>query len=159
MTVISMRDYATKHGVSYQAIWKMANKYEKELEGHISTQNRTRYLDEEAQAFLDERRRVSPIVVIEETSKEEKEKLRQELEERDTIIKELQARIISLQDEKMSLIADKAKAELYLEDKAKTEAELVKTTEELTDTKIKLAEAEKEAQSYHKSFFGLYKKS
>lgn len=158
MSVISMREYAIKHGITYQAVWKTANKYMDELEGHISTQNRTKYLDEEAQAFLDEKRKVNPIVIVEEASRDEIEKLKAELDERDALIRELQSRIIDLQDDKILLIQDSANAQKYLEDSERKDQELLKAHEELTDTKIKLAEAQKEAQSYHKSLFGLYKK-
>lgn len=158
MGAMSIRDYAIKNGISYQAVRKTVNKYMEDIKDHISVQNRTQYLDDEAQAFLDEKRRVNPIVILEETSREEIEELKAELESKAQMIIDLQKKVIDLQDSKADLLEYKAKTELLLEDKKKAEEELKATNGVLTETQIKLSEAEKEATSYKKTLFGLYKK-
>lgn len=76
--MISMKDYASENNVSYEAVRQQVKRYKNELEGHIIQVSRTRYLDEEAVAFLDERRKKNPVVVMERTKDEEVERLEQE---------------------------------------------------------------------------------
>lgn len=159
MSAKSLREYAQEHKISYEAVRKLVNRYQEDLEGHISTQNRTKYLDEEAQKILDEKRRVQPIVILEETSKETIEELRAEIKRRDEMMIELQSKLIELQESQITLIEAKTRADMLLEDKEKKEAELKDKTEEVIELRVKLTEAEKEAQSFKKTFLGLYKKS
>ena len=43
--MISIRDYAKKNNVSYEAIRKQVKRYENELRGHIIKKSRTQFLD------------------------------------------------------------------------------------------------------------------
>lgn len=65
--VLSLVQYCDNNKVSYEAIRRQIARYKKELEGHVSTQNRTRYLDEYAQDFLDQHRRVQSLILKEDT--------------------------------------------------------------------------------------------
>lgn len=156
--MLSIQDYADKKKVSYEAIRKQLKRYAKELQGHISIQNRKQYLDEFAENFLDEKRKQSPIVVVETAKKEEFEAAKAEIEALKQTVLDLQSqlnaskdKIMSLQDEKMALIEERGKNQLLLELKDKSE-------KELTETKARVLELEKETQSYQKTIFGLYKK-
>ena len=123
MDFITLRDFARQKGVTYEAIRRQASKYENELRGHIVIRDRTKYLDEYAQEFLSERRRLSPVVVKVEENQEELEELRSSVESlraklalaQDELLKS-QARVISLQDERTTLIESSSKYAALLED-------------------------------------------
>lgn len=68
--MISLKDYAAKNHVSYEAVRQQVKRYAGELEGHIIKISRTQYLDDEAVAFLDAKRKVHP-VIVQETSKDQ----------------------------------------------------------------------------------------
>lgn len=54
--MITLKEYAEKKHVSYEVIRREVNKYRKELGEHLYKENRTQYLDSEAEAFLDMKR-------------------------------------------------------------------------------------------------------
>ncbi len=62
--MITIREYARKNNVSYEAIRKQIKRYENELKEHIIKQNRTQFLDEVAVEILDRHRGESPIVIV-----------------------------------------------------------------------------------------------
>lgn len=90
--MISMREYATLHDISYEAVRKQVKRYETELQGHIAKVGRTNYLDDEAVAFLDEKRSKNPVVIIDEEKKDQIQRLSDEN-------KQLLIKIVQLQDE------------------------------------------------------------
>lgn len=104
--MISIRDYAKERAISYEAARRSVNRYKQELEGHISTQGRTKYLDEEAVAFLDSKRQQNPVVVINQDKNEELERLRNEKETLLIKIAELQDALLKEKD-KVSLLQEK----------------------------------------------------
>lgn len=79
--MITLRDYAKQKGITYEAVRRQVNRYNPELTGHISIRNRTQYLDDWAVEFLSERRRQSPIVIVNEDRQEEIEQLKQQVAE------------------------------------------------------------------------------
>lgn len=109
--MISIREYAKAHGVSYEAIRSQVARYmDREVDGfrlsdHISKVGRTQYIDDEGAAFLDERRSRSPIVIQQEERDETIERLR-------TRVDELQARLIAAQDEYRVLMEEKHEIEM-----------------------------------------------
>jgi len=109
--MISIREYAKAHGVSYEAIRSQVARYmDREVDGfrlsdHINKVGRTQYIDDEGAAFLDERRSRSPIVVQQEERDETIERLR-------TRVDELQARLITAQDEYRVLLSEKHAIEM-----------------------------------------------
>lgn len=78
--MISMKDYAEQKNISYEAVRKSVARYKDELEGHIIKVDRTQFLDDEAVAFLDEKRQKNPVVIIQQSKDEEIEQLRREKE-------------------------------------------------------------------------------
>lgn len=109
--MISIKDYAASHGVSYEAVRRQIARYSgREMDGfrisdHIIKVNRTQYLDDEATAFLDARRAQNPVVVQQEQRDETIERLRAEVDR-------LQKRLITAQDEYRVLLEDKHEIEL-----------------------------------------------
>ena len=154
--MISIREYAKAHGVSYEAIRSQVARYmDREVDGfrlsdHISKVGRTQYIDDEGAAFLDERRSRSPIVIQQEERDETIERLR-------TRVDELQARLIAAQDEyrvlmeekheiemrEQALIADK---QMIAEIRAET-AEAVARAEEAEKARKKAEEEAKDARA------------
>lgn len=119
-----MREYAAQKGVSYEAVRKQVNRYKKELEGHITKVSRTQYLDDEAIAFLDEKRQENPVILLQTDKDEEIQRLYNEnkalllrvaelqnalLKEKDTV-KELQTEKIALLEAKQEQEAAKRKS-------------------------------------------------
>lgn len=88
--MLTIAEYAKSRSVSYEAVRKQINRYSIELDGHISRQGRTQYLDSEAEAFLDSRRQKDPVFV---------------LDDRDRVLQEKEQRIAELEDmlQKMTL--------------------------------------------------------
>ena len=104
--MLSIKDYAKSKGVSYEAVRKQVSRYKIELDGHIFKTNRTQYLDDEAVAFLDQKRAENPIIIIENDKNEETERLKTENELLKGKILELQELIIK-RDDKILELTDK----------------------------------------------------
>ena len=109
--MVSIKDYAASHGISYEAVRRQIARYAgREMDGfrlseHITKVNRTQYLDDEAAAFLDARRAQNPVVVQQEQRDETIERLRAEVDL-------LQKRLIAAQDEYRVLLQDKHEIEM-----------------------------------------------
>lgn len=86
--LISIKDYAKKKGVSYEAVRKQVIRYKSELEGHITKINRTQYLNDEAVSFLDTKRQENPVM---QNNKESK-------------IFELESKVYQLEEENRELL-------------------------------------------------------
>ena len=61
---ISIGDYAKQKGTSYEAVRKQVSRYKEELEGHVFKEGRTRFLDDYAVDFLEERRNKNPVTIL-----------------------------------------------------------------------------------------------
>lgn len=124
--MISIKDYAKENGVSYEAVRRQIDRYKAELEGHIHKQGRTRFLDDEAVAFLQEHRLKEPVAVYQGSPDAE-------------LIAELKEKIRSLEAKNDALTA-------ALIDKGNR---LDAANEKL----LALAEAKQEEQPQHKGWF------
>ena len=109
--MITIKDYAKGRGISYEAARQQISRYmEREVDGfrladHISKVDRTQYLDDEAVAFLDERRAKNPVVIQQEERDETIDRLRAEVDL-------LQKRLIAAQDEYRDLLKEKHAIEM-----------------------------------------------
>ena len=158
MNLISIRDLAKDQGVSYEAIRRQVVKYSEDLRGHIVIQDGKQFLDESAVEYLKERRRSSPIVLVNQTQGEEIERLKEQIETLKTQLINAQDRIIALQDENKTAIESKTKYDLLLTEQTQTAEQLKRSGEEIENLRDQLAAANKEASSYKRTIFGLYKK-
>lgn len=68
--MLTIKQYAINKGVSTQAVYKQIKTHEKALEGHIQKINGSRYLDDEAVAYLNCQSENAPSVVIQENNSE-----------------------------------------------------------------------------------------
>ena len=80
MQLISIKDYAKEKNVSYEAVRQQVIRYADELGEHIVKNGRQQFLDEEAVAFLDEKRQKNPVTIVQMEKDEEIETLRREKE-------------------------------------------------------------------------------
>lgn len=161
--MISLKDYAKKHNVSYEAVRKQVVRFKDEIGDHVKKVDRIQYLDDTAEKFLDERRSRNPII-IEQVNKDLQIKTLEEnikmlLSEKaalETEIKELykeqarQAKEVAAAEQNQKLLID---TQRNLEESQKRIAEaenLIKETEKKTAEKIKEIE-EKAAEDISKA--------
>lgn len=112
--MISLKDYAREKGVSYEAVRKQVTRYKDELEGHITKENRTQYLDDAAVEFLNHKRATNPVVLMEASRDDEVQRLTDEnkalllkvAELQDALLREKDA-VKLLQEDKIALLEDK----------------------------------------------------
>lgn len=109
MTLLSLKDYAKQSNVSYEAVRKQVTRYKKDLEGHLVREGRQQFLDEEAVAFLNERRQRSYVAVFNQDKDEQIEKLKGDLDAAKTMIIALQQDQNRLQKEVHALERENAK--------------------------------------------------
>ena len=120
--MISLKEYAKKKGITYEAVRKQVVRYKEELGEHLFKNNNTQFLDEEGEAFLDQKRAASPVVVINESKDDEISRLKEENEVLQRKITAQANRIAELADwkaEKALLIARAEQETLMLEEKTK----------------------------------------
>ena len=150
--MIKIQDFAKQQGVTDRQIQRLIKKYGAELEGLYERrgQNGT-WLSDEACGFLRGKMKTNPVVILDSENQGELKYLRKrvaELEERmerkDVLIEKLQARV----DEKTCYIEEMRKDQFLLEERAK----------EAETEKVRADNAEKELDSYKKTWFGLYRK-
>lgn len=101
--MITLKDYAKKRNTSYEAVRQQVNRYRDELGDHLYKQGRTQFLDDEAVAFLDARRKTNPVVVIEHDKDDRIAELKAQNEALKVKIMQLQEVIISRDDRIMEL--------------------------------------------------------
>ena len=143
--MITINDYAKQHGISYQAVSQQVARYKAELEGHITKQGKTRYLDDHAVEFLNERRMLSTLVITEKTTVSRSARLEEENSNLKDKIIALQEHIQSVQNE-MKQLQDKQI--LMIEDKHK-ELDQVRTAAEqkISEADSRFREAESRAMA------------
>ena len=107
--MISLKDYAAQKNISYEAVRKSVARYKNELEGHIVKVDRTQYLDDEAVAFLDERREKNPIIIMQQDKDAEIDQLRREKEQLKDKLIAAQEMLLQQKDEIARLTAENNK--------------------------------------------------
>ena len=166
MEYMTLKQYADKRGITYEAVRRMVQKYRAQLGEHIIRKNNAQLLDETAVEFLNERRRQSPVVVVRENNEDRIAELESQLAQVKAQLDQAKDRIIQLQEENTAMIEAKTKYDLLLEDHERATADLENIRGKLdqTEKQLHIAEidkevAQREAQSYHKSWFGFYRKT
>ena len=76
--MMTFKQYASRCGISYEAVRQLCRTHAEELQGHIHKQGRTRVLDDEAVTLLDAVRSNNPVVVLQVSRDEELQALRDE---------------------------------------------------------------------------------
>ena len=165
--MISFKEYATEHRISYEAVRKQVSRYEKELAGHIEKRNRKQYLDDYAVKFLDERRNSNVVAVLSDDKNEAARN--EELQEEN---KQLLYKIAQLEEQLRDAEKDQGKMALIEANIKKLEASHETISAENKELTTKVAQLEKdkeylakenaaleqERDSYVPSIFGLFRK-
>ena len=110
--MVSLKEYAKKHSISYEAVRKQAVRYREDLGEHLYKVDRTQYLDEEGEAFLDAKRASSPVVIVEHDKDEriaelveQNEKLKEKIIQLQDMLISRDAKVMELQDKIFLLTA------------------------------------------------------
>lgn len=145
MNLMSLKDYAKRHNVTYEAVRQQVNRYQDKLEDHIVKQGRQQFLDEWAVQFLDEHRARNPVVIYQASQGEEIQRLQEQNEQ-------LLLKVAAQADELSGLykwqadhalaVAGAAQTQLLLEG---TRAELERVKEEAAAKDAEAARARQEA--------------
>ena len=106
--MVTIKDYAKKHGISYETVRRQVKQYAAELAGHTVQQGRTTFLDEIAEAFLDKHRNTNTVVLYDKAPADLIDQLKDENRNLYQQLAMAQARIIDLQDTQRLLEAAKA---------------------------------------------------
>lgn len=136
MGVMSIKDYARARKISYEAARQQVKRYEKELQGHISKQNRTQYLDDFAVELLDEHRQQNPVVIINQDRSEEIERLRAENRALLQQVAALQDRLLTAQDSLLDASKQTARLEAAEADRSRLEARTAALERELEHARL-----------------------
>ena len=167
--MITIKDYAKKHNVSYEAVRQQINRYREELGEHIIKYDRTQYLDEEAEAFLDGKRASNPVIVYEASKDNRIEELEEEVKRLNALlqvrageISKLAERVLALtdahgSDAEQTLLPDleqerkareraEEKAAAELEVRSRAEAELGIASDKIDEQKAQIAELTEDKQ-------------
>jgi len=150
--MLTIAEYAKSRSVSYEAVRKQINRYSIELDGHISRQGRTQYLDSEAEAFLDSRRQKDPVFVLDDRDRvlQEKEQRIAELEDllqKMTLKYQAEHAVAMIAEERQVMIADqKEQIQLLIGDRQKVEEEKDAAVKQAHDLELDLLEARKEKE-------------
>ena len=169
MEMTTIKSLAEQQHVTYQAIWKLVVKYEKELNGHIVTKSKVRYLDDYAVDFIIQKRRDHPMVAITDDQSAIIESQKAEIDALKDKIFDLQKQLIDsgkevtrltteLKDAPVKMLEYQLRNEHLLEDKTRLQTEIDQLRQETIDQKVELQTVKAEAESYHKSIFGFYRK-
>lgn len=186
MEYMTIRQLAEEQHVTYEAIRRQLSIYRKELEGHIIKKKQMKLLDEYAVNFLRERRRQSPVVVYNQERENTIDALKDELIRTKDLVTVLQKQLDDLKDQKRNMIETETRYQMALEQIAQKDRIIEQVEQSAEDAKaeahaaqqaltvereklyqanasLQIAQAdmerlEKEAASYHKTFFGFYRK-
>ena len=138
MNVISLKDYAKQHNISYEAVRQQVVRYAKEMEGHIIRDGRQQFLDDDAVAFLNEKRKKNPVVFYQSAKDEEIERLKQQKGNLLLELASVQKQLIQTQEQNR-LLAEENKQIFLLQ----ADNEAVKRQAEEERNRATVAEKEK----------------
>ena len=163
---MTLKQYADDQGISYEAVRKQVIRYAEELSDHIITQDRKKYLDQYAIKFLTERRRESPIILMNMDQNEENQRLKEEIESlrvklmtaQNELLKE-KDRIISLQDEAKKTLEDRARYTALLEESKAKDEKLKEMTGQVGDLSRQIEEKDGQIQKIQTEADDLRKQS
>lgn len=163
---MTLKQYADDQGISYEAVRKQVIRYAEELSDHIITQDRKKYLDQYAVKFLTERRRESPIILMNMDQNEENQRLKEEIESlrvklmtaQNELLKE-KDRIISLQDEAKKTLEDRARYTALLEESKAKDDKLKEMTGQVGDLSRQIEEKDGQIRTIQTEADGLRRQS
>lgn len=151
MELMTIKQYAQSQHISYEAVRKQVASYKQELQDHIVKRGRTMFLDETAVEFLTQRRRESPVIVLEQSKDETIADLKEQIDSLRVQLMAAQNELLREKDHIIKSLEAQTKYAALLEDNESKDEQIRELTEQRDA-------AQKEASSYQPSWFGLYKK-
>lgn len=142
MNVISLKDYAKRHNISYEAVRKQVSRFKNELSEHIIQDGKQQLLDEEAVAFLDARREKNPISIIQQDKDDTISALEAENKNLLHQIVVLQNELLREKDQRIALSEKAAKIALLEKSRIETEKALESVTNEKNEFHARAEAAE-----------------
>lgn len=144
---VSIKDFAKKHNISYEAVRQQIKRYQDDLKGHIHIEGKTKFIDEYAQEFLENKRKINPVIVYDVEKDELIEQLKAEKEALLLQLLEKSNEIDKLKNEKINYIEQKLSLEYKEKELKQVENKLVQVEKENEELKKELS------QEKNKSFF------
>ena len=129
--MVTLKEYAKNQNISYEAVRKQVARYKDALGDHIIVNGKTQYLDEHAVKFLDGKRAVNAVHIIEHDKDEQIEDLKRQNENLLIKVAEQADKIAGLAEWKADNVALIAQAE-----------NRILIAEKKTETKVAVAVAE-----------------
>ena len=155
--MITIRNYASKHGCTVQNIYKHIKANKEHLEGHVIKQGSKQFLDEFAQEFLDQF--ITPketVQIADEVLMKEINKLRAQLVMENQKVSDLAMKNMELGEQ----IAHMQANQMLLENKSnQLEAAAEREHALRAEKELELEQTKTELGKFKKTFFGLYKKT
>lgn len=142
MNVISLKDYAKQHNISYEAVRKQVSRFKDDLSGHIIQDGRQQLLDEEAVAFLDARREKNPIAIIQQDKDDTISTLEAENKNLLQKVALLQDELLNEKNQRIELAGKIAKIELLEERAASAEQKVAAAEKQAIFARQREIEAE-----------------
>ena len=155
---MTIQDYATSRGITYEASRLAVKKAEPEILKHITKQGRTRIIDPDGVKMLDDIRKGSRVAVV-----------RKKDTEHQNIVDQLKNEIIVLQRQlldaqaecnKTALLSSQAvaKLETVTDTNKMLQAELDRKQADIDRKQSEIDTLRTENGKYHKTIFGFYRK-
>ena len=140
--MLTIRDYADSHHITYEAVRRQIARYSDELGEHVIVKGNRKYLDDFAVEFLDDHRQDRPIIVA-DTSRDE-QIAAAEAENKNLLIKiaELQERLLASQASLIDAQKLRLEAAALEESKKEVQTNLDRAQDEISSLKRVLSNSE-----------------
>ena len=140
--MLTIRDYADSHHITYEAVRRQIARYSDELGEHVIVKGNRKYLDDFAVEFLDDHRQDRPIIVA-DTSRDE-QIAAAEAENKNLLIKiaELQERLLASQASLIDAQKLRLEAAALEESKKEVQTNLDRAQDEISSLKRVLSDSE-----------------
>lgn len=140
--MLTIRDYADRHHITYEAVRRQIAQYSDELGEHVIVKGNRKYLDDFAVEFLNDHRQDRPIIVA-DTSRDE-QIAAAEAENKNLLIKiaELQERLLASQASLIDAQKLRLEAAALEESKKEVQTNLDRAQDEISSLKRVLSNSE-----------------
>lgn len=151
--MVTLREYANMHHISYEAVRSQVARYKEDLEGHLTIQNRVTLLDDWAVDFLNQRRQVNPVAAYNADRTAQIDELKTQIEFLKSKILNLQEqrgeamqKVMELQEQANRFLEEKIKYKLVLEDYEAQKEQLSDALTKATAAQAVLSEVQERAE-------------
>lgn len=128
---MTLKEYATKNNISYEAVRQQVKRYSEELKNHVEVINRVQYLDQFAVEFLDHKRKNNIVAVYNQEKNENQSQLEKE-------VNQLKGRLAQRNEDYQELLnrLDQTSKQLALLDSLEKEKDELKNKLQTSEDKV-----------------------